>query len=402
MMQKTWTLLILIFLSSIFPAYGMKLNSGPWRFELKTTHAVIPFIMDLKWKNGRMSGTLHNGKEKIPLKDIVVKAKKISIPLLTYELSIELTQEKPSLLVGYLVRHNKNPEVKTSLVGIHGEANRFPGEKEKPSINLEGRWDLTLTDGEEKATPAIGKFTQKGNILTGTILTPTGDYRYLEGVVSGTSFAAASFDGVYNYLFSGTIIKNELDGTIKSNTLTKVKGTLNDKVELPDAYKQTSIKEIKFSFPNLKGEMVSLTDVKYKNKPVVIQIFGSWCPNCMDELNFLSPWYKEHSSQGVEILALAFERSLGKTEALAQLYKLQNKLKVSYPILHVGSTSEDKPAAFLPGLENFISFPTTIFLNKKHAVEKVHAGFSGPSTGEYYEKWIKEFNQTVTELINAP
>ena len=74
-------------------------------------------------------------------------------------------------------------------------------------------------------------------------------------------------------------------------------------------------------------------------------------------------------------------------------------MKVPYTILQVGSTAEDKPADKLPGLKNFISFPTTIFLNKKHEVVKVHAGFSGPSTGEFFEKWKIEFNQTINELL---
>jgi hypothetical protein len=29
----------------------------------------------------------------------------------------------------------------------------------------------------------------------------------------------------------------------------------------------------------------------------------------------------------------------------------------------------------------------------------VHTGFSGPSTGEYYDKWKNEFNAIVDELL---
>ena len=64
-----------------------------------------------------------------------------------------------------------------------------------------------------------------------------------------------------------------------------------------------------------------------------------------------------------------------------------------------GPTSADKPMDKIPGLKNFISFPTTVFLNKKHEVVKVHAGFTGPGTGEFFEQWKKEFNETVNGLL---
>src|SRR5690606_279903 len=98
-------------------------------------------------------------------------------------------------------------------------------------------------------------------------------------------------------------------------------------------------------------------------------------PNCLDEMNFLIPWYKNNKDKGVEIIALAFERSLGPTEAKQQLKKVQQKKDIPYPLLIAGSTSQEKPMDIIPGLKNFISFPTTVFLNKKHEVIKVHAGF---------------------------
>jgi thiol-disulfide isomerase/thioredoxin len=221
----------------------------------------------------------------------------------------------------------------------------------------------------------------------------------MEGVVQKDKFEAASFDGVYNYVFRGTIKDGKLIGEIASNALTKVTGSKDEKAHLPDAYKQTELPQLKFIFPDLKGQSVSLTHPKFKNKPVIVQIYGSWCPNCMDEMNYLIPWYHENNKRGIEIVALAFERSLSPEAARIQLLKVQNKLKVPYPILRAGSTSEDKPADKIQGLKNFISFPTTIFLNRKHEVVKVHAGFNGPSTGEFFDTWKKEFNQTVDELL---
>jgi thiol-disulfide isomerase/thioredoxin len=312
---------------------------------------------------------------------------------------MELRQQGENSLVGHLIRKNKNPQVKTPVVGAYGYKLRYPEKMKKSTIDLNGKWTLELKDENDQKSPAVGVFKQIGNVLTGSIVTPTGDYRYMEGVVQKDKFEAASFDGVYNYVFRGTIKDGKLIGEIASNALTKVTGSKDEKAHLPDAYKQTELPQLKFIFPDLKGQSVSLTHPKFKNKPVIVQIYGSWCPNCMDEMNYLIPWYHKNNKRGIEIVALAFERSLSPEAARIQLLKVQNKLKVPYPILKAGSTSEDKPADKIQGLKNFISFPTTIFLNRKHEVVKVHAGFNGPSTGEFYETWKKEFNQTVDELL---
>lgn len=400
MMKKygiIWSLLLVFTLSS---AQAKNLKAGKWLFELRTTHAAVPFIIEFKYdKNKRLTGTLLNGEESIALDEISYQKEQLIIPLQTYELSLELDQRGRKSLAGYLVRKNKNPVVKTQVVGIYGFQERFPGKKKQPTVDLNGKWTLELKDDKDQKSPAVGTFKQTGSKFSGSLLTPTGDYRYLEGKVEGAQFEAASFDGVYNYLFKGVIKDGKMEAEIRSSSITKVEGKLDPKADLPNAYEQTKLKELKFIFPDLKGQSVSLTHEKFKNKPVIVQIFGSWCPNCLDEMNYLIPWYNQNAKRGIEIVALSFERSLSIDEARIQLIKVQKKLNVPYPLLLAGSTSEDKPMDKIDGLKNFISFPTTIFLNKKHEVVKVHAGFTGPSTGEFFEKWKIEFNHTVDELL---
>jgi thiol-disulfide isomerase/thioredoxin len=400
MMKKYCSLLILFTIFMASESFAKDLNAGPWKFTLKTTHAEVPFIIDFQYQGKKLTGVLKNGEELIPLEDISVVENNLSIPLQAYELSLELSLLDENTLSGKLVRHNKNPEIKTSVLAVHGISERFDlRKKKKSSISLTGKWSLEMVDEKNIKTAGIGSFTQTENRFKGTILSPTGDYRYIEGYVSEKSFEGASFDGVYNYLLRGTIKNGKMEAALLSNSMTKIYGTLDSKAELPDAYKQTQINELKFIFPDLKGQNVTLNHSKFKNKPVIVQIFGSWCPNCIDEMNYLIPWYLQNAKRGVEIIALAFERSLSVEDATRQLIKTQKKLKVPYVILQAGSTSEDKPGEKLNGLTNFISFPTTIFLNKKHEVVKVHAGFNGPSTGEFYEKWKVEFNQTVNGLL---
>lgn len=399
MMKKNYLFAVMALLLFSFGLYADPLKTGAWRFELKADRATIPFIIELHWQKNKLVGKLFNGKETIKLTDIIYTRKSLRIPLQNYEVTLELQEQSPELLIGHLIRENKNPQQKFAVKGVHGINERFPEEKRTPQIDLNGKWELKLIDTENKESPGIAIFEQKGNYVSGTIITPTGDYRYLEGFVSAREFELASFDGVFNYLLQGRVENDVLKASLASNLVTIIEGKKNPNALLPDPYKQTEVSALDFKFPDLKGKMISLSDPKFKNKPVIVQFFGSWCPNCIDEMNYLIPWYNENHKRGIEIIALAFERSLSEMDAKRQLLKVQKKKEVPYTLLQAGSTYHDKPADKIPGLKNFISFPTTVFLNKKHEVVKVHAGFTGPSTGEFFEKWKNEFNQTVSELL---
>ncbi len=401
MMRIFSSLMILGLMNFSLSAFSAdKIKAGTWRFEMQTTYATIPFVIDFKWKKGELTGKLLNGKETIELRGIQVKKDEISIPLQTYQNSLELVVESNEIVSGHHVRNNKNPILKTPLRGHFGESKRFPKEHAPSKINIDGKWSLSMTDEEGVVSPGIAVFHQKGDVIHGTILTSTGDYRYFEGYATSEEFEVASFDGVFNYLFNGKVTKDTFKGSIGNNGMTKVEGKRDSKATLPDAYAQTQVTSFNFLFPDLQtGKLVALSDAKFKNKPIIVQFFGSWCPNCMDETNFLIPWYKANRKRGVEIVALAFERALDPEGAKIQLKKVKQKKNIPYTILIAGTTAEDKPKDKIQGLTNFISFPTTVFLNRKHEVVKVHAGFSGPSTGEYFEKWKSEFDQTVNGLL---
>jgi thiol-disulfide isomerase/thioredoxin len=148
--------------------------------------------------------------------------------------------------------------------------------------------------------------------------------------------------------------------------------------------------------------MVSLKDERFRGKVVVIQIMGSWCPNCMDETAFLSAYYRGNRGRGVEMLALAYEYSTDFRRARNSLKKFRDKYSVEYPMLITGVTSADslKTEKTLPQLTPIKAFPTTIFVGRDGKVKKIHAGFYGPGSGEHYEAYRKEFEATVSELLS--
>jgi len=172
---------------------------------------------------------------------------------------------------------------------------------------------------------------------------------------------------------------------------------------LPDANKLTFLKEgfhkINFKFPDLNGKMVSLTDKKYQNKELILQIFGTWCPNCMDETNFYSQWYKKNKDKNVAIIGLAFEAKPDFNYAKARVENMKKRLNVTYDFLIAGTYKNNGASKALPMLNHVMSFPTSIIIDKKGIVRKIHTGFSGPATGKYYENFKIEFNNFINKLL---
>ena len=183
----------------------------------------------------------------------------------------------------------------------------------------------------------------------------------------------------------------------------KFKAARDENASLPDANSLTYLKEgfdkIEFTFPDLDGNHVSLNDEKYQNKVVVLQLFGTWCPNCMDETIFLTEWYNKNKNRGIEIIGLAYEVKDDFDYASNRVKVMKEKYNVGYDYVVAGTSSKSDAAKTLPMLNHVMSFPTSIVIDKKGNVRNIHTGFSGPATGDYYLDFINEFNTLIDELL---
>lgn len=278
----------------------------------------------------------------------------------------------------------------------------------KPNHNITGNWETVFSNNATtERYIAKGIFNQKGNIVTGTFRTTTGDYRYLEGIVDGDSLKLSTFDGAHAFLFVAKITDSTMVGEFYSGNHWKepFSATLNTDYELPSAENLTFLKEgfdkLAFSFPDKNGTIISLSDDRFKNNVTIVQIMGTWCPNCLDESKFLSAYYTQHKNKGLEVIALAFEVAKTKEIAFKGIDRLQKRIGIEYPILLAQIGSEDKKLAHqkLPMLNHIISFPTTIFIDKKGRVRKIHTGFNGPATRQKYIDFKNEFDTFVSQLL---
>ena len=127
---------------------------------------------------------------------------------------------------------------------------------------------------------------------------------------------------------------------------------------------------------------------------------GTWCPNCMDESAYLSKVYKQYNKKGLEIIALAYERTSDAERAKTNLTRLSKRFNIGYDILLTGLTGKEKASESLPFLNNVMAFPTTIFLDKNHQVKSVYTGFSGPATGKAYEDYTIKTEKLIGELLS--
>jgi thiol-disulfide isomerase/thioredoxin len=206
-------------------------------------------------------------------------------------------------------------------------------------------------------------------------------------------------------LFEAEIKNGKAEGMFYSGTHWKEPwmGIKNEKFELRKADEITVLKNksgpIDFSFPSLNGRAVSLSDKIYQGRPVIIQIMGSWCPNCMDESRYLAEVYKKYHPMGLEIIALAFEKSDDWEKVKQQVQRMKNKLGVEYEILITLKTGKAKAAEIFPMLNEIIAFPTTIFLSRNHQVVNIHTGFSGPATGQNYEAYKQKTESLIEQLL---
>ncbi len=156
-----------------------------------------------------------------------------------------------------------------------------------------------------------------------------------------------------------------------------------------------------FSFKNLEGKQVSISDEKFKNKVLVIQLMGSWCPNCMDETAFLSEYYNSNKQRGMEVIALAYEYSTNWERSLKSLQKFKDRFNVQYEILNTEVTVTDslRTEKTLPELTHIKFFPSSIIIDKKGKIRKQDTGFNGPATGEHYLVYKKEFEEMINGLL---
>lgn len=379
------------------------METGPYRGLIEVTNDKA-LAFNFKVKDATHL-EVYNANEIIYVDEVSYQQDSVLIKLPVFEgyLKAAITENG---LKGYFRIDGLNRSVPFNA--IHGISSRYDT-SEEANLNLAGSWEITFNKAKESGgSKGLAILKQDQNKVTGTIRTTTGDHRYLEGVLDGNTLKLSAFDGAHAFYYEAKVLGDQLEGIFYSGNhyTATINGKMNSDYKLASGDTLTYLKpgydKLSFTFPDAKGKLVSLYDDRFKDKVTVVQLMGSWCPNCLDETRFFKSYIEQHKNLSLEFIGLAFEYSKSETQAFERIKRLQDRLEIDYPILlaQYGSTSKTSAQEKLPMLNAVLSYPTSIVVDKKGKVRYIHSGFDGPATGKPYEIYTRKFDSIITNLTS--
>jgi thiol-disulfide isomerase/thioredoxin len=390
---------------------------GRWRAVLQSPGGELPFELRIRREaEGDLGAVAVTGGEILPFSSVEINGREIGLAFDWYDSSIQAELDPSGdSMAGQWRKRSAEGHSELAFVAERGMQRRFrkPSELGLPTgsaqalPSVSGIWDVVFED-DSSTESARGEFRQDGVEVMGTFLTPTGDYRYLEGTYEQGLLRLSTFDGAHAFLFQAEALA---DGTLRGDfwsrdsyhaTWTASRGA----GKVPDAWSLVGLQnakgEFNFRFPDLDGRVVSLDDPLFAEKVVLVNIFGSWCPNCNDEAPLLASWARRYRDRGLEVIGLGYELTGDHDRDRRQLRRFRERHGIDYPLLLAGTSDKTEAAATLPDLTSVVAYPTTVFLDRSGKVRSIHSGFSGPGTGAHHEALVAEMESLIEELLDEP
>jgi len=405
------------------------------RIELKTDGGPLPFVVEAPATPERdadglvYSASIVNGPERIPVR---VRAQEggyegpgeALIEFLHYDSWIQTAGADVGRTSGSLSHHlgpglwkkkrgEKYATVEVNSKPVSSAHDRFdPIEGAGEAADLTGRWRVSFSSSEDDAVGEFKIDTETG-LATGTFLTTTGDYRFLEGRVDGGLLRLSVFDGAHAFLFKANV---QADGSLKGNfwsgnwwheTWTAVR---DDDAVLADAMEETTwqgdteLEELVFK--NLDAQPTSVAQALDAldddgGRATIMLVFGSWCPNCADATDYLVELQRTYADRGLRVLGVAFEIT-GDIERDAKQVRIhQEHHGADWPVLIAGLSDKKEASKAFPVLDRIRSYPTAVFLNRAREPVGVWTGFSGPATGDAYDDLRERWVRLIEELLDG-
>lgn len=384
-------------------------ESGYWYARIKSPGGDLRFGLRLDVDDAnKQYAMVINGSEVITVRDVTLKENSIRIEFPHYDSVISASLDRKALTMKGTWRKRVGKMKWTQLPFLASMKSDRADTDYRELVHFYGKWQVKFSRSKD---PAVAEFdsANKGDFrhrdvrqYRGTVLTTTGDYRFLAGDVVAGKLELSVFDGAHAFLFRAERVA---DGRLKGDfwsgdtwheTWTATRDT---RAKLPDAFKQTGwrgrtrLQELRF--PNLRGRKMSLADQAFSGKVRIITLFGSWCPNCHDSAAYLSTLHRKYSDKGLSILGLAFELTGDFQRDAQQVRRYMKRHRIQYPILLAGLADKVKASQTLPILDRVRSYPTTIFLSSRNEVISIHTGFTGPATGKAYQDLKSKFEAII-------
>ncbi len=382
--------------------------AGLWRGVLTSPGGELPFGIQIVMTKAGYDAKILNGTERVDTSAVVLDGDQVEIQFSWYDARIIATlDETGQAMTGEWSKTAPKKISRLPFTATRGYPYRFDqsgGDGSETQVG--GVWQAEFVD-EDETSVAVGEFSQSGQKVKGTFLTPTGDYRFLAGYAAGGRLKLSAFDGAHAFLFDAKLTDGQLSGGFWSRDTYHATWTaeLNDDAYavLPDSWDMVKIttedQSVSFAFEDLNGQMVQLTDERFQGKPVLINLFGTWCPNCNDEAPVLAEFYDKYHEDGLEIVGLAFEFTDDVERDKKQIAEFKKRYGIQYPLLRAGINDKEEAAKVLGFLDKVVAYPTSIFLDRDHQVVNIHSGFARPGTGDHFTELVMELEQQIKDIV---
>lgn len=426
---RSYIVLLVIALSWTSLARADELITGKWYAWLESPGGRLKFGLDIEKNGDDYRAWIINGPERIEIPSVQVRDDEsmfaggvdIILSFDHYD-SIITANWNGNRLEGEWVKTGAQAkQTRMSFFAVNnaswwrlcskGAANRYVARNRR---DLTGRWSVQFASSKQPAVAVFQKI-EHTDFITGTFLTATGDYRYLAEssdsspkIGSNYALELSCFDGAHAFLFKAELQK---DGTLKGDFWSRDTwhetwtAKRDPDAKLPDAFGLTkwtgnaTLSDL--SFYDLEGTKRPLNDFAKPGTARIIEIFGSWCPNCNDATLYLMELDRKYRDRGLSIVGLAFELTGDRKRDTKQLKRYINHHNIKYPVLLAGVSSKTKASEALPIIDRVRSYPTFLFLDRAGDVRAIYTGFTGPATGEEYTKLRNQFESLIEEMLKG-
>ncbi len=393
---------------------GDKFATGIYRAVIRSPGGELPFLLQLEENAGKQRGWIINGSQKIEIPIVERTRNHFKLDITHYDAVIELDVALSSRQIMFGKWKKRTGTDEFTQMDVSVEQN--DGWLFKPNLKIEtdvvvyppvaGRWAVRMGTGAE---PAVAVFKEVANkSVEGTMLTPSGDYGFLVGSYEFGLLRLSNFDGAHAFLFSATM---QPDGTLKGDFWSGAKwheawmAKRDDKAALPDGFTATkvnanaSLKEL--SFLDLDGKPRSMGEAGMLGKTTIVEVFGTWCPNCHDAAEMMTSLEKKYGAKGLKVIGLAFELTPDPVRSAKQVRAYQARHSAAFPVLLGGMKDKSVIPRVLPVIDGLKGYPTFLFVDGAGTVRSVYTGFSGPATGEEHERLRESFERVIEKLLSA-
>ncbi|MFK7951346.1 MAG: TlpA disulfide reductase family protein [Ekhidna sp.] len=396
--------IMLLFLG-LFPflVFSQTMKPGTWGGEIHYADISVPFTFEVGYPNGEIPEIVFiNGKERRVVKNATVEGDSITIPMDPFDVAIKARFSAMGMSGSYIKYYR---DVKLPFSASFGKP-RFMKKSTKISPSqLASKWSMTLDPETKNASQGVGLFNLSNGVVTGTILTGVSDYRFFEGILDGDSIKLSSFDGAHAFMILGKKIGQKWEGKMiyDINYAEPWIAEPNPNAALPDPFEivtlEQGVHKPYYDLLSAGSGKNAINAEEYAGKVLVIQLFGTWCPNSHDETQYLVKWYAKNKDRDIAILASSYEANYSQEYGLKRLDDYKEMNNIPYDLVLGGRLSKTSAAMPFPFMNKIEAFPTLVIIDKQGYARYVHSYFNGPATGSYYTDFDQRFNDIIDQLL---